>query len=301
MRMPIDSLVQTLKLGAQARKDADSTVRVAVYLDESVTPFIVNTVREALVPQTTSALVRVERLAFDPVPPRDDTDVVLVLTSGSSILEHAVHELVVAGTPVAIIAESSVEVPFVKADTPLLGLIAATNAAHLLDALARWILDRTDKEVPFASNFPFMRIAAANRIISSCALANMATGALAFMPGADFPVMVLSEAGMVMQLSAIFGYRLEPERAYEMAGVLVAGVLLRGASRAACRAVPRATFIINAAIALAGTYGMGKVLMYAYERGIDYELANQSISAVLGRARTAISSRRGRSDQVVSA
>lgn len=301
MRIPIDSLLQTIRFGSQTRKDSDSTVRVAVYLDESVTPFIVSTVRDALVPQTTSALVRVERLRADPVPPRDDTDVVLVLTCGSSVLERAVHELVVAGAPVAVIAESSVEVPFIEADTPMLGLITATDAVHLLDTLAHWILERTDKAIAFASNFPFMRIAAANRVIASCALTNMVTGALVFIPGADFPAMALSEIHMVVQLSAIFGYRLEAERTYEVAGVLAAGILLRGVSRAACRALPHAAFIIKAAIALAGTYGMGKALVRAYEHGIDYEPLNEAVSAVLGRARNIVASRPAQSDQPISA
>ena len=60
----------------------------------------------------------------------------------------------------------------------MLGVVAATDKTYLLETLARWILDRTEKETAFAANFAFMRIAAANRIITSCALTNMATGAL---------------------------------------------------------------------------------------------------------------------------
>ena len=52
----------------------------------------------------------------------------------------------------------------------MLGVVAATDKTYLLETLARWILDRTDKETAFAANFAFMRIAAANRIITSCAL-----------------------------------------------------------------------------------------------------------------------------------
>ena len=77
----------------------------------------------------------------------------------------------------------------------MLGVVAATDKTYLLETLARWILDRTDKETAFAANFAFMRIAAANRIITSCALTNMATGALVFLPGADYPVMALAQVG----------------------------------------------------------------------------------------------------------
>lgn len=285
MRLPVESLGRVLKAGASAKKETDAPVRVAVYVDETASPAIVACVRDAFVPKTTSALVRVERLTAAPVAPRPDTDVVLVLSCGSAVLEGAVRDLIVAGAPVVVIAESSVEVPFIKTDTPLLGLIAATDSTYLLDALARWILDRTEKDVAFAANFSFMRIAAANRIITSAALANMATGALAFIPGADFPVMTITEVGMVLQLSAVFGYKLEPERGYEVAGVLAAGLALRGVARVACKSAGHAAFVVKAAIAVAGTYGMGRVLASAYERGIDYGPVNERVTAAAKRVR----------------
>lgn len=285
MRLPIDALTQALKLGVSAKKDSDTPVRVAVYVDATASRFIVETVRDALVPQTTAALVRVERLEAAPAAPRTDTDVVLVLTSGSDHLQQAVQELVVTGAPVVVIAESSVEVPFIASDTPMLGLITATDASYLRESLARWILDRTEKDVAFAANFPFMRVAAANRIITSCALTNMATGALVFIPGADFPVMTVAEVGMVLQLSAMFGYKLEPERGYEVAAVVGAGLVMRLAARGLCRLTPRLSFVVKALVAAAGTYGMGRALASAYERGIDYGPVNERVSGVVSRAR----------------
>ena len=50
------------------------------------------------------------------------------------------------------------------------GVVAATDKTYLLETLARWILDRTDQATAFAAHFAFMRIAAANRIITSCAV-----------------------------------------------------------------------------------------------------------------------------------
>ena len=264
MRIHLDSLGGAVKAGVAAKRETDAPVRVAVYVDDSASRAIVECVRDAFVPRTTSALVRVERLSASPAVPRTDTDVVLVLSCGSELLEGAVHELVVAGAPVVVIAESSVEVPFIQSDTPLLGLIA---------------------DVAFASNFPFMRIAAANRAITSAAIANMATGALAFVPGADFPVMALTEVGMVLKMSSMFGYKLEPERGYEIAAVLAAGLALRGIARVACRSAGRASFIVKAAIAAAGTYGMGRVLASAYERGIDYGPVNERLGELGRRAR----------------
>ena len=171
MKIPVDKLTRAFKMGASVKKDSDTPVRVSVYLDSSASRFLAETVRDAFVPQTTSGIVRVERLGEERIAPKPDTDVVLVLSCGSDRLESAVlQELVIAGAPVCVLAESAVEVPFIEESTPMLGVVAATDKTYLLETLARWILDRTDKETAFAANFTFMRIAAANRIITSCAL-----------------------------------------------------------------------------------------------------------------------------------
>lgn len=287
MSIPFDRFASVLKAGAAVRGEVDAPVRVGVYVDGSATRFLIDTVREAFVPQTTSALVRVERLGENPITVKPDTDVALVLSCGSDRLQPAVQEIIVAGAPTVVIAEASVEVPFIGADTPMLGLIAATDADHLFEELARWILDRTEKASAFAANFTFMRAAAANRAISSTALANTATGALAFIPGADFPVMTVAQLGMMLQLSGIYGKPLRPERGYEAAGIVAAAVALRTLARFAARRAGRASFIVKALVGGAGTYAMGCALSAVYARDIDYAPLNDAIAALLRRARGA--------------
>ena len=289
MQLSIDSLLKMLRIGAGARRDAGASVRVAVYVDESATPFLVNSVRAALVPETTAGLVRVGRLTPAPAAPKPDTDVVVVLSCGSSHLNAAVQSLVVSGAPVCVVAESSVEVPFIEADTPLLGLIAASDPAHLKDALSRWILDRTEKDAAFAANFPFMREAAANRIVTTTALANLATGVLVFMPGSNFPVMTFAEVGMALKLASTYGYRLRPERGYEIAGVVLSGLVLRTLSRAACAQVPRLSFAVKGLIGGFGTYGMGMALAALYAHGLEYDRLNERVRTAAGVARDAVS------------
>lgn len=285
MGIPFDKVMSAVKIGATAHGEADTPVRVGVFVDASATPFLIDAVRSSFVPQTTSALVRVERLTDAPVTVKTDTDLVIVISCGSTRLQSAVQEIVVFGAPTVVLAESSVEVPFVKEDTPLLGLIAATEASHLRDALARWILDRTEKTSAFAANFPFMRGAAANRAIASTALTNAVTGALVFVPGADFPVLTLAQLGMLMQLAGIYGKPIRAERGYEVAGVLAGGALLRALARAASRSAGKASFAVKAFVAGAGTYGMGCALAALYERDIDYAPLNDALASLLRRAR----------------
>lgn len=289
MHLPVNRFAEALKMGVTSLRDSDEPVRIAVFVDSSATPFLINTIREALVPQTTSALVRVQMLSEQPSV-KADTDISIVISCGSEGLQQAVQQIVVAGAPTVVVSESSVEVPFVEQDTRMLGSIASTNKTYLLEALARWILDRTEKDIAFASNFPFMRIAAANRIITSCALTNMATGALAFIPGSDFPVMTVAQLGMMLDLSAAFGKPLVLERGYEAAGVVAGAFVSRALARAISEQVPRMGFIVKALVGAAGTVAIGRTLMAVYERDVDYSRVNEVLDGALSRARGALSS-----------
>lgn len=285
MRIPVDNIVDTVKLGASVQGDADVPVRVSVFVDASATPFLIEAVRGAFVPQTTSALVRVERLGASPVSVKPDTDVALVLSCGSEGLQERVQEIVVSGAPTVVLAESSVEVPFITEDTRMLGLVAATDTTYLLETLARWILDRTEKDTAFAANFTFMRIAAANRIIASASLSNVATGALFFIPGADFPVMTATQVGMMLKLAAVFGKPMRFERGYEAAGIVAVAFALRAGTRVLAKQAGHASFLLKALVGGLGTYGIGRALCALYERDVDYSRLNDAVLGTVGRVK----------------
>lgn len=289
MHLPINRIGEALKMGVSTLRDSDEPVRVSVFVDDTATPFLIDTIREAFVPQTTSAIVRVSRLSAGSTSVKSDTDISIVLTCGSADLQAAVQAIVVAGAPTVVVCESSVEAPFIQADTPMLGMIASTNKTHLLETLARWILDRTEKMTAFASNFAFMRVAASNRIITSCALTNLATGALVFIPGADYPVMTLAQIGMLLDLASVFGKPLRIERAYEVAGVLGSGLILRAAARAATKQVPRMGFVVKGLVAAGGTVAIGRALMAVYEHDVDYTPVNDLMGRIVSGARSVVS------------
>lgn len=289
MRVPVDKVASAVKMGAAAKREQDVPVRVAVFVDATATRFLIDTVRHALVPSTTSGLVRVDRLGENPVAIKPDTDVVLVLSCGSDRLQSAVQELVVGGAPVCVLCESSVEVPFIQSDTPVLGLIAAQDADHLLEQLSEWILDRTDKQTAFAACFDFMRRAASNRVIASVVAANALTGALIFIPGADYPVMTLAQIGMLFQLASTYDKPIRLERAYEAAGVVVSGLAVRAVARQLSSRAGYGAFAVKALCAAAGTYAMGRALTWVYESDIDYEPVNRVVLGVADRVRQAFS------------
>lgn len=277
MRVPVDKVASAVKMGAAARREQDVPVRVSVFVDSSATRFLIDTVRHAFVPATTSGLVRVNRLDDEPLALKSDTDVVLVLSCGSNRLQGAVQELVVGGAPVCVLCESSVEAPFIQHDTPVLGLIAAQDADHLLGELADWILDRTDKGTAFAACFEFMRSAASDRVIASAVVANALTGALVFVPGADYPVMTLAQIGMLFQLASVYDKPIRLERSYEVAGVALSGLLVRSVSRRLAGKAGYGAFAVKAMCAAAGTFAMGRALAWVYQSDIDYEPVNRVV------------------------
>ena len=294
MAIPFDKLAGAVKAAGSAKRDSDVPVRVSVFVDGTASRFLVDAVRAALVPQTTAALVRVQRLgALEPTV-KPDTDVSIVLTCGSDGLQGAVQQIVIGGAPTVVVAESAVEAPFIEADTPMLGLVAATDETYLLETLARWILDHTEKGTAFAANFPFMRIAAANRVIVNAAIGNLATGALAFIPGADFPVMTAAQLGMMAQLAMIFGKPIRAERGYEAAAVVLAGLALRAACRQLVKPAGHAGFAVKALVGGFGTYAVGRALVAAYDRDIDYGPVNRALAEVAGRGRAIIAGLAGR-------
>ena len=116
---------------------------------------------------------------------------------------------------------------------------------------------RTDKDTAFAANFAFMRIAAAMRVVRSATMANLATGALFFVPGADFPVMTMTQLGMMLKLAGVFGKPMRAERAYEAAMVLAGALALRAGARAVARRIGRPGVVFKALVAGAGTVRHG--------------------------------------------
>lgn len=285
MRIPLDTLFGAVKMGASSLREGAAPVHVAVLVDAGASRQQAAWLREALVPQTVTALVRVAALDDGDPEIKPDTDLAIVLAGNSGRLEAAVRSVLIAGVPCVVVAESAVAAPFACGDAPMLGLVASQDRTAMLQGIARWVVARSDKRTAFAAAFPFMRIAAAARAVRSASFTNMATGALAFVPGADFPAMTLVQAGMLLELASIFGKPIRPERAYELAALGCCALAFRAAARAACGALPRWSFAIKALVAGAGTLGAGRALCAFYERDFDYAPLNEFIGGAFARIR----------------
>jgi uncharacterized protein (DUF697 family) len=114
-----------------------------------------------------------------------------------------------------------------------------------------------------------LRPAAAAHAVRTTAWQNAVIGAVAFFPGADMPLMTANQAKMILQIAAVYGEPLGPERIRELAAVVGGAFLLRTVAREAVGLVPGFGWALKGAIGYTGTIAMGKAASEYFEKGAD--------------------------------
>jgi uncharacterized protein (DUF697 family) len=138
------------------------------------------------------------------------------------------------------------------------------------------------KAVSLGRRYPVLRRAVARRLISRTAAQNGLIALVFFVPGSDMPVMTLNQAKMVLHLAALYGERLDTERATELIGVLVLGFGFRGIARRLARSLPDLVPFLRIATAYSATLAVGWGAMAYFEKG-----APASTSKVVALAQSA--------------
>jgi uncharacterized protein (DUF697 family) len=126
-----------------------------------------------------------------------------------------------------------------------------------VDELARALAARLgEAATPLAGRLPELRESVCDHLVESFARRNGLTGAATFVDGADFPVLTLNEARLVLRLASTYGEEIGNERLPELLGVVGAGVGLRAVARRARNLTPR--WLVQGALAYAGTRALGE-------------------------------------------
>lgn len=157
-------------------------------------------------------------------------------------------------------------------------------AEQLSERMGEWVVAcfRT-KRLAFAQAFDFVRKPLSMESVRSTSMQNAGVGFVAFIPGADFPIMTLNQAKMVLQIAAAYGQPLTVERARELAAVVGGGFACRAAARQLVGVVPALGWAIKAGIGYAGTAAMGRAAIEYFEHGGSVA----GIAAVVAEARDA--------------
>jgi len=124
-----------------------------------------------------------------------------------------------------------------------------------------------DHAVALARRYPAVRTAAARRVVSRTAGQNALIGLVFFVPGADMPAMTLNQIKMVLSVAAIYGEKIDVERAVELAAILGLGFGFRALARRLVRSMPGVGWVLKAVTGYTATMALGMATIQYFEKG----------------------------------
>lgn len=267
-KIPWGKILEVVGAGRDASEGGSQAVRLWVRVSEAAPRGLVLAIKEALVAREASGVVDVRPIGA-PAPEGIAPDALVVVCGGEGPLEAALaRDAAQRGVPVALVAESAVEVPDVDLPDELSSLVevlACADALALVPRLGTWLVGATDKGLALAANFPFCRPAEVDALVRRCAMENAAVGAVTLMPGSDMAVMTANQAKLALDIAVAYGRGLDLSRALELAGVVGAGFGYRALARVASRVVPGLGWAFKGAMGYAGTVATGRALQVRFD------------------------------------
>ena len=171
-----------------------------------------------------------------------------------------------AGVPCCVLVSDRDGAAFVAAEGIPAADVVCCDAPGVADALGGWLVGSLpDLAEALGASFACCRRAEAHRVVLEAARNNALVGSLAFLKEADMPVMMATEIAMMYKVAHTYGLPLDAARLKEVGAIVASSFALRGAARAAVRLLPLPAFLVKAAVAAAGTYGVGRGLVAYYD------------------------------------
>ena len=259
-----------IRSGREAEERRTDYVCVLALVDTTAPSSLVLPVKEALDPRLSTADVRVvglgssEDLLAAPLP---DVCVAILGRDGYGIA-HEVARIAQEGVPVAIVAESALDVPEMalgRVAAERVAILSATSAEVLTDRLAEWLIGATDKSVAMAANFPFCRRAKVRELINEAAMETAAATAK-LGPGAELPSMAVSQARLALTIAAINGQPLALGRIPEVLTAVSAGFGSRMMANKALGRLPFVGWFFTVGMGYLGTQATGRTLQHRFDK-----------------------------------
>ncbi len=272
MRLPVD-LPELLRAGNQLSKDREAPVRALFVIEPDAPDALLDSVQGAFRAQTSAAVIDV-KLTSEVVEgtPIVIPDIAIVLIGSGYAAAASIETLRRAAVPVAGLAMTTEKAAVAAAAglAPASLFAGADALAIMREQLAPWIVERLPQSrIALAHNFPVLRRAVADYAIRTTAWQNAVIGLVAFLPGADLPLMTANQAKMVLQIAAVYGEPLGPERIKELGAVVAGGFMFRTIARQAVAFVPGFGWAFKAGIGYTGTIAMGRAAAEYFEDGAD--------------------------------
>ena len=285
----VDNVREVFNEGRNVQRQRDEEVRVAFFVDPTASPEQIAALRTAFVPELPTGLIHVERLSESglvTVLPTTDLAVV-VCGDNNRALSACVRKVLAADVSCVAVCESALDAPKVGSSLEArgrYGVVASSQTKHMCLRLAQWIVEHSDKSVAFAANFAFVRDAMANKMVDDVSFTNGALGALKVIPGGDFAAMVMNEAKLALDVSALYGKPLSAARAAELVWVVGAGLCVRGVMRQISGHVPVADWLLRGVAAWAGTELIGQAIVTRFQSDEEFMVMVERIVARAAQA-----------------
>jgi small GTP-binding protein len=149
--------------------------------------------------------------------------------------------------------------------------VSGRTGLNVADELIPAMIDASpEAALVIGRELPAYRRSAAQRIIRNATLVSLAAGLEPF-PLVDIPILLGNQIRLVFRLAALYGEPIDTVNSTrhlrELIGVMAGGLGLRFLAEQAAKMVPFGGDFISGAIAGAGTWAMGQVVLEYYESG----------------------------------
>lgn len=264
----LSGILDMASAGKESLDAMDAEIRIRVHVGTLCERGLVLAAKDALRAERAGGVVEV--MGIDaPAASAPDPDAAVVLGgAGEPGAGALIRYYLACGVPCAFVSASALDAPDLSGSADAQRLFEALGVSEsdgLAARLGTWLAGVVENRIALAANFAFCRPAVASRLISVCAAENAALGAIAFIPGSDFPVMTASQVKLALDIAAAHGAGLEPARAMEVAGVVGAGLAYRGAARTLAGLVPGLGWLLKAGVGYAGTVATGRAVQVRFE------------------------------------
>jgi small GTP-binding protein len=149
---------------------------------------------------------------------------------------------------------------------PVIPISARTGWNVATGLLTEVLARQPGLAVMVGRELPRYRRQAATAVIRQAAALNALAGTEP-VPGLDIPVLLATQARMVLRLAAIYGESMTASHARELITTIAGGLALRYLAQQAARVIPGPGWLAAGSIAAVGTWAMGQVAVAYFESG----------------------------------
>ena len=195
-KIPWGKILEVAGAGRDAREGGSEAVRVWVRISSGAPRGLVLAIKEALVAREATGIVDV-RPVDAPAPDGVAPDALVIVCGEQTAAEAALaRDAARRAVPVALVAESAVEVPDVELPEealPFLEVLACADALALVPRLGTWLVGATDKGLALCGNFPSGRPAEVDSPGEALRHGECCRGGCDPIPGSDMAVMTANQ------------------------------------------------------------------------------------------------------------